>query len=679
MSAPTPALSRRLLPWVVGIAFFVVTVMASWRIVALRDSTIAREKEELQVYLQDQVTQWEDELFEDLADRLDIIAQDPTLARGRQQWLRKHRPWFNSLYVWQAPGQPQGPSRPGAKAHFVFPVPASEPTHRLLERTPCLQRAKWMAQDPSIDPIQAAAAYEVGCSRESTAVRLIAAMEAAYLLDVTGQLHLADQALDSAGIPDALTLTEAVEQGLPPDQVALFRIARANIDLGMGREQSALDQYYRVGIEIVSLDAPDAAASLSQVEWPILMRLRRHQRFDEAKRLRALYERAERRLVAYREIAERILPRRARPNEPPRFIFDQYSNAPYLLFYGWGRSVGVALQLEQSMLLKDFLERRIRRSRRSRVTITDASGKWVAGAKRGGELAMVVPFSRTLTHLRVGYRQAGVDAELATVDDQWIVSLVVLLVCTLLGFGALYVWVRASWQQAELMSRQRAFTTRVTHELKTPLAGIRVMAENLEAGAFRDGTQRAEMARRIMDEADKLTQRVDEVLAVARERTIPDPVVFDPEEVLYEVIDQWGPRYEDAGVTFVAELDPTEMVKGDPVALRDAVSCLVDNALKYRREDHPTPKVWLRLHEEGRRVFVEVSDNGMGVPKAMRRSIFERFVRVEGPNRGKAGGHGLGLAQVAEIVRAHKGSITCVDGVDGGARFVVSLPAAAGS
>jgi len=671
-----PPLKRRLLPWVVGATFFVVTVIASWRVVALRDSTIAREKEELQAYLQDQVSQWEDELVSDLADRIDIIAQDTSLSRGRQQWLRKHRPWFNALYVWQSPVAPQGPQRPGTEARFLFPVPAGEPTHRLLERTPCLQRAKWMAQDPSIDPIQAAAAYEVGCQRESLAVRLIAAMEAAYLLDVTGQIHLAKQALESAALPDSLTLAEAVGKGLPPDQVANYRIMRAQVDLGLGREQSALDQLYRVGIEIVSLDAPDAAASLSLVEWPILMRLRRHQRFDEAKRLRALYERAERRLVAYREIADRILPRRARPNDPPRFIFDQYSQTPYLLLYGWAGNTGVALQLEQSMLLKDFLERRIRRSRRSRVTITDAEGKWVAGAKRGGELAMVVPFSRTLTHLRVGYRQAGVDAELATVDDQWIVSLVVLLACTLLGFSAMYVWVRASWQQMELLSRQRAFTTRVTHELKTPLAGIRLMAENLEAGAFRDGDQRAEMARRIMDEADKLTQRVDEVLAVARERTIPDPVPFDPEEVMYEIIDQWGPRYEDAGVRFSAELDPTEMVKGDPAAFRDAVSCLVDNALKYRREDHPTPSVWLRLHEEGRRVIVEVVDNGMGVPKPMRKAIFERFVRVEGPNRGKSGGHGLGLHQVAEIVRAHKGTIQCTESEHGGARFLVSLPAA---
>ena len=113
---------------------------------------------------------------------------------------------------------------------------------------------------------------------------------------------------------------------------------------------------------------------------------------------------------------------------------------------------------------------------------------------------------------------------------------------------------------------------------------------------------------------------------------------------------------------------------GDSDTLRDAISCLLDNALKYRREDRNDSQVRLDLYQEGRQVIIAVSDNGIGVPKAMRKSIFERFVRVEGPNRGKAGGHGLGLNQVREIVNAHGGTIVCVDGIDGGARFVMRLP-----
>ena len=678
MKAQPRIQARQVLPWVVGTAFLVVAMLASWRIVALRDNTIAREKEELQTFLSDQVASWEDELIDDLNDAVDAVAQEPRGLKQRQARFRKRNPWFSALYVWQTRERAKGPNRPGRDAAFLFPVPRWEPVDRVVQNTRCLVRARWMAQDPSIDPIQVAAAYEVGCRDEGMAVRLFAANEAAYLLDGTGQLHLALQALEATGLPDALTVGEAAAQQVPPHVLATHRAMRGEMLIKLGQEQAGLDMLYRTGLEITSLDAPDAGSTLYLVAFPILDNLRRHGRLEEAERLHALQLRAARRLAAYREIAERILPREARSGEKPRFIFDQYSDNPYLLFYGWSNDLGVALQLEQKVLLDEFLDDRRIRGRKRLITITDASGAYVAGARRGGELAMVVPFGKTLTHLRVGVRQVAVDAEVAKVDEQWLVSLVVLMVCVLLGFGALTVWVRAGMQQVELMDRQRAFTTRVTHELKTPLAGIRVMAENLEAGAFRDEGQRRDMARRIMDEADKLTQRVDEVLSVARERTIPDPVRYDVEEVMFEVIDQWGPRYEDAKVKLHAELDPTDAVKGDPVALRDAVSCLVDNALKYQREGNPEASVWLHQRQEGRWVVVEVADNGMGVPKAMRKSIFGRFVRVEGPNRGKAGGHGLGLHQVAEIVRAHKGTVTCEEGPAGGAKFVVRLPAVRG-
>ena len=64
----------------------------------------------------------------------------------------------------------------------------------------------------------------------------------------------------------------------------------------------------------------------------------------------------------------------------------------------------------------------------------------------------------------------------------------------------------------------------------------------------------------------------------------------------------------------------------------------------------------------------------IGVPSGKRRSIFEPFARVEGPGRGKAGGHGLGLSFVADAVRAQRGSVECTDGIEGGARFTVRLP-----
>jgi len=309
------------------------------------------------------------------------------------------------------------------------------------------------------------------------------------------------------------------------------------------------------------------------------------------------------------------------------------------------------------------------------ITIMDSDDNYVAGVRGGGEIVAKVPFSRTLSHLSVGMRQSALDSELARLPNQWVIPIIVVVFVMILGTLAIYGQTKASANSEALLLRQRAFTTRVTHELKTPLAGIRVMAENLEDGIWRDEAHRAEMAGRIVEEADRLTRRIDEVLNVARERTVPNPEPFDPEEIAFMLIEDWGPRMEQAGIVLHAEPDLTDEIKGDPNAVRDAVACLLDNAIKYANESRADRQVWFTVTQEGKEVLFRVSDNGLGVPNDMRKSIFQQFVRVEGSNRGKSGGHGLGLSQVAQIAKAHQGRVDCTDGVDGGACFTLRIPA----
>jgi signal transduction histidine kinase len=303
------------------------------------------------------------------------------------------------------------------------------------------------------------------------------------------------------------------------------------------------------------------------------------------------------------------------------------------------------------------------------------SGRAIAGAADVADNAPSVAFTETLRHLSASVGKAALNQRLAPVARRASTAVVaVTLICLFMVALAIAVQLKANALYRDLLQRQREFTARVTHELKTPLAGIRVMAENLASGAFRDEKQITMAAQRIVDEADRLTARVNEVLAVGRKREIEEPVLFDLEEPMLELVDIWGPRYEQAGIRLIADLAPVDPFLGDPSAIRDAVGQLLDNALKYRREETDS-QVWLNVIDEEKIVLIEVVDNGMGVPADQRKRIFEQYVRVEGPNRGKSGGHGLGLSQVEEIVRAHGGTITCEDGVDGGARFVVRLPA----
>jgi len=668
------------------IAYLSVTVIAGYYVFEIRNSQHAQVSDQLEGAIEDQVAAWENELISKLSEWMENAASTPDRGSVRQRRLRDREPWFDALYMWvrvrDAPLRDRmRPPPPSSK--MIFPVPVHDDRQVLMARM-CLIRARLQASDPDADPEAVAHEYTFGCRRESLTVRLIAATEAAEILKDHGLNEKALAILNTAGLPDELTLVAAARQDIHPLGLVAYHHQRAEVLLALNQDDKAMALYDQVGSQICQLDAPDAEILLPLVRYPIIAQLRRHKQREEAARMEMQLLRLERRVAGSSEIDKRILPApMSAATEMPRFIYDQYSETPYLLYYGccYGFAskgqIGVALQLEQAKLIEDFLSMKGIQRVRKWITVTDASGAWVRGVRRGGQITFKVPFTRTLSHLRIGVREEAIRARLSRMEDQWITPMVVIGICLLLGFSALTVQVRASWKQRELLARQREFTTRVTHELKTPLAGIRVMAENLELGAFKDRSQLQHMARLILEETDRLTARVDEVLEAARERSIPNPEPFDPEEAILEAIDMWGPRLENAGLKFEADLHATPEVVGDMRAIRDAVGCLLDNALKYRRDDIDEPRVWLELESiKDKVVRITVTDNGIGVPPAMRKSIFDRFVRVEGPNRGKGGGHGLGLSQVAAIARSHQGVITCEAGVDGGTRFILRLPAA---
>lgn len=689
MSSLDPPLHRRLIPWITGGLYALVTLIAAYYVFELRDSQRAQVVEQLETTVQDQVTVWEDELLATLTEWMDQVVHNYDQAAAYQMRMRQFKPWFNGLYIWKDTASPsiQRPLVPTSDVRFVFPTPPVEERQQGLTGRICIAVANRLRGDASLTPQQRAAAYVDGCADEPLPIRLYAASEAATILSLAGLHAEALEVVERSGLPDSLTLAAAAQNGISPHRVFVLRYQRAEYLSALRRHDEANELLFQLGREVSALDAPQARTIVQLARPHIVNRLRLRRLGAQADRLDAELARVERRVAAYDEIEARILqPFRDRATPRPatlglateatRFIYDQYSETPFLLYYGWmGSDLGVALQLEQNVLLEDFLEVKSLARLRRHIAITDAAGKYVAGSRRVGPVGFKVPFPRTLTHLRVAVAEEAIATRMQRNRAAWITPLVIIALCGMLGVVALAVQVRANRQQAVLLRRQRDFTTRVTHELKTPLAGIRVMAENLEAGAFRDTGQLRLMAQRIVEEADRLTARVDEVLAVARDRGVPEPEPFDPEEAVLEAIDQWGPRFEQAGVALHADLHPTDEVRGDARAIRDAVSCLLDNALKYRREDRPDAAAWLTLEQQGGWVVVTVTDNGIGVPSDMREAIFDRFVRVEGPNRGKAGGHGLGLAQVAAIVRAHKGDVRCTEGVDGGARFVMRLPA----
>ncbi len=669
---PLP-LFRRLLPWVASGLYLLMTVLALFRVNELRRSINDRVVESLERRVTGAVALWEDRLIEELDAGLDGPVEVERAAQ-RQERLRR-RPFIAALYLWAPDRGPRG--RDGYR--LVFPTETSVDRPDSLARRPCVLAAKALTRT-DLEPAELARLWIAGCANDTPSVRLYAASEAASMLDQAGFTEMALVTLEIVDPPGGPSLASAAALGVPPARLALVRNQRNSLLDRLGRTMEADQGWARNATEIASLDAPDAAALGHLLRWPMLPRLRRNSDPDAAQLVEIALAACERRVAAWREITARVLtdPPSLDASPLPRFSWDQYSADPFALYTTWhADGTGGAIQVEPAALLDTLLARPELSSVRSHLVVREGGGDIVAGARRGGPVIVDVGLPRTLRWLRLGIRRGAVDDEIASASEGWIVPFVIVLLTFVLGVIALAAQARAGGQERALLRRQREFSTRVTHELKTPLAGIRVMAENLEMGAFQNEAQHADMAHGIVREVDRLTRRVDEILSVARAATIPNPQPFDPEEMVLEAVDEWGPRLEATGVRLIAEeLDSTDAVMGDGAAVRDAVSCLLDNALKYRREDRIDATVWLSLRQERDVVVITVADNGLGVPSELRAAIFEPYVRVEGDGRGHAGGYGLGLAQVAAIVRVHHGKVACLAGVDGGSSFEIRLPVA---
>jgi two-component system, OmpR family, sensor kinase len=226
-----------------------------------------------------------------------------------------------------------------------------------------------------------------------------------------------------------------------------------------------------------------------------------------------------------------------------------------------------------------------------------------------------------------------------------------------------------------LLQSHKSLLANASHELRSPLARIRMGLELLGRGSD-NPTQRAEIARSI----DELDQLIDEILLASRLdlRDASDASALGPKEE----VDLVGLAAEECARTG-ADLDmapgaSSALVQGHARLLRRVLRNLLENARRYGKpvamdhSDEPEVRLCIAAPDPARpgRVVLWVEDRGPGVPAAQRERIFEPFYRLPGASE-REGGVGLGLALVVE---RHGGEVRCEDRPGGGARFVVELP-----
>ncbi len=229
-----------------------------------------------------------------------------------------------------------------------------------------------------------------------------------------------------------------------------------------------------------------------------------------------------------------------------------------------------------------------------------------------------------------------------------------------------------------LLQSHKSLLANASHELRSPLARIRMGLELLGRGTDQP-TQRAEIARSI----DELDQLIDEILLASRLdlRDASDASALGPMEEV-DVVGLAAEECARAGADLDISPGATPaLVQGHARLLRRVLRNLLENARRYGKPvesgDAAEPDVRLCIaasdsRAQGRVVFW-VEDRGPGVPVAQRERIFEPFYRLPGASE-REGGVGLGLALVRTIVERHGGEVRCEDRPGGGARFVVELP-----
>jgi two-component system OmpR family sensor kinase len=232
---------------------------------------------------------------------------------------------------------------------------------------------------------------------------------------------------------------------------------------------------------------------------------------------------------------------------------------------------------------------------------------------------------------------------------------------------------RAFGEREASEDRLRRFIADASHELRTPLASIRGYAELFRMGAARDPADVEKAMGRIEDEAARMGVLVEDLLTLARLDEVPDTphAQLDLATLVRDAVDDGRASAPDRAIGI--EVDGPALVLGDRDQLRQVLGNLLRNAFVHTPQG--TPIEVSLAHVDGE-VRLEVRDHGPGLPTSDAEALFERFWRSErGRERGR-GGAGLGLAIVAAIVDAHDGEVRAGNAPGGGARFVVTLPAA---
>lgn len=235
------------------------------------------------------------------------------------------------------------------------------------------------------------------------------------------------------------------------------------------------------------------------------------------------------------------------------------------------------------------------------------------------------------------------------------------------------------FRQKKLTDMKNDFINNMTHEFKTPISTISLAAQMLNDPVMtKSPAMFSHISGVINDETKRLRLQVEKVLQMSmfdRQKTQLKLHKIDVNDLIAGVMSTFKIKVEKFGGEINADLAPEDMIVAvDEMHFTNVIFNLLDNAVKYRREDVPLSLFIKTRIIADDKVEIAISDNGIGIKKDDLKKIFEKFYRVSTGNRHDVKGFGLGLAYVHKIIKDHKGDIRAESELNSGTTFIITLP-----
>jgi signal transduction histidine kinase len=307
-----------------------------------------------------------------------------------------------------------------------------------------------------------------------------------------------------------------------------------------------------------------------------------------------------------------------------------------------------------------------------------ASGSQLSAAKRPKwfHILMGVSLIVVAVALAAGWQFLASEEARVAADFQTLRFVVYFfgLVLFLLLIGGLGLLVILLLREVRLNERQSNFVSAVTHELKTPVASLKLYLDTLE---LRDVSEarRQDFYKTMRQDIERLNATINNVLnaAMYTDRPVVDPEPLDFARLVKKAIELTRTRHQLPEGTITYQGPESLALRGDAAALETAALNLLDNAVKYSKEGAAI-EVEVGKHGDGQ-AHLRVRDHGVGMSRAHIAFIFNRFYRIGTEVRRSRPGTGLGLFIVKSVVKGHHGTVSAESaGPDRGSVFTITLP-----